>query len=61
MYTAPTIPNANINIIVTNLQTTIDSISEECDDEVSKNIKPMLMEFYKAAGYTSTENFLIGS
>ena len=61
MYTAPTIPNSNINIIVTNLQTTIDSISEECDDEFSKNIKPILTEFYNAAGYTSLENFTIGS
>jgi hypothetical protein len=31
MFTAPTVPNSNINIIITNLQKTIDSISEECD------------------------------
>lgn len=61
MYTAPTIPNSNINIIVTNLQTTVDSISEECDNEFSKNIKPILEEFYKDAGYTSTENFVLGT
>ena len=61
MYTAPTIPNSNINIIVTNLQTTVDSISEECDNEFSKNIKPTLEEFYRDAGYTSTENFILGT
>lgn len=61
MFTTPTLPNANINIIVSNLQTTVDNISEECDNEFSKHIKPALDEFYKAAGYTSTENFIIGS
>lgn len=61
MFTAPTIPNSNINIIVTNLQTTIDSISEECDDEYTKNIRQFIMDFYKAAGYTSVENFTLGT
>ena len=61
LYTAPTIPDQNINIVVTNLQTTIDSISEECDTEFSKNILPVLKEFYKSAGYTSFENFTLGT
>ena len=61
MYTSPTIPNSNINIIVTNLQKTVDSISEECDQEYSKNIRSFIMDFYKAAGYTSTENFTLGT
>lgn len=61
MYTAPTVPNANINIIVTNLQTTIDSIASDCDTEYSKNLRSFIMEFYKDAGYTSLENMTIGS
>lgn len=61
MYTAPTIPNSNINIIVTNLQKTIDNISEECDTEYSKNIRQFVMDFYKSAGYTSLENFTLGT
>ena len=61
MFTSPTIPNSNINIIVTNLQKTVDSISEECDQEYSKNIRSFIMDYYKACGYTSLENFTIGS
>jgi len=61
MFTTPTVPNSNINIITTNLQRTIDSISEESDNEYSKNIRPFIMDFYKAAGYTSLENLTIGS
>ena len=60
LYTAPTVPSTNVNIVVTNLQTTIDSIASDSDTEYSQNLRSFIMDFYKAAGYTSLENFTIG-
>lgn len=60
IYTAPTVPNRNINIVVTNLQATIDSIASDSDEEYSKNLRSFIMEFYKDAGYTSFENMTLG-
>lgn len=61
LYTAPTVPSTNINIVVTNLQTTIDSIANDSDTEYSQNLRGFIMEFYKDAGYTSLENFTLGT
>ena len=61
LYTAPTVPSTNINIVVTNLQTTIDSIASDSDTEYSQNLRGFIMDFYKAAGYTSLENITLGT
>lgn len=61
LYTAPTVPNTNINIVVTNLQTTIDSIANDSDTEYSRNLRSFIMQFYKDAGYTSLENMTLGT
>lgn len=61
LYTAPTVPSANVNIVVTNLQTTIDSIATDSDEEYSKNLRGFIMDFYKAAGYTSLQNMTLGN
>lgn len=61
MYTAPTVPDANINIAVTNLQTTIDSVANDCDEEYSTNLRQFIMDYYKACGYTNIENITLGT
>ena len=61
LYTAPTVPDANINIVVTNLQKTIDSIANDCDEEYSVNLRQFIMDYYKACGYTNVENFTLGT
>lgn len=61
LYTAPTVPSTNINIVVTELQTTIDSIASDSDTEYSQNLRGFIMDFYKAAGYTSLENITLGT
>ena len=61
LYTAPTVPSTNINIVVTNLQTTIDSIASDSDTEYSQNLRSFIMDFYKAAGYSSLENITLGT
>ena len=61
LYTAPTVPSTNINIVVTGLQTTIDSIASDSDTEYSQNLRGFIMDFYKAAGYSSLENITLGT
>lgn len=61
LYTAPTVPSTNINIVVTELQTTIDSIASDSDTEYSQNLREFIMDFYKAAGYSSLENITLGT
>lgn len=61
LYTAPTVPSTNINIVVTSLQTTIDSIANDSDVEYSQNLRNFIMEFYKEAGYSSIENMTLGT
>lgn len=58
--TAPTVSSSNVRIVVNNLQTTLDNISEEIENEYTKHMRSFLMEFYKDSGYTSLENITIG-
>ena len=58
--TAPTVSSSNVRIVVNNLQTTLDSISENIESEYTKRMRSFLMEFYKESGYSSIENLTIG-
>ena len=58
--TAPTVSSSNVRIVVNNLQTTLDSIAENIEQDYTKNIRKFLMDFYKESGYTSFENITIG-
>lgn len=58
--TAPTVPSHNVRIVANNLQTTLDSIAENIEEEYTKNMRKFLMDFYKESGYTTLENVTIG-
>lgn len=58
--TAPTVSSQNVRIVVNNLQTTLDTISENVETEYIKNIRQFLMDFYKKSGYTTLENVTLG-
>ena len=60
-FTAPTIPDENVRIVVNNMQTTLDSIAYEENQEYEKNIYPIVMEYYKACGYSDIQNLTIGN
>lgn len=60
LSTAPTVPNKNVNMVVTNFLMTADSISENTMKQWEK-YRPSLMNFYKAVGYTPTQNAVIGN
>lgn len=60
-FTAPTIPDENVRIVVNNMQTTLDSIAYEENQEYEKEISPIVMEYYKACGYTDIQNLTIGN
>lgn len=60
-FTAPTIPDYNVRLVVNNMQTTLDSIAYEENQEYEKNIFPIVMEYYKACGYSDTQNLIIGN
>lgn len=60
-YTAPTIPNHNVRLVVNNMQTTLDSIAYEENLEYEKHISPIVKEYYKACGYTDLQNLTIGN
>lgn len=61
MFTAATVPDPNIRIVVNNLQITHDTISSEFLGKFDKDIKPMFDKFYSAAGYSSAQNMIIGN
>ena len=58
--TAPTVSSSNVRIVINNLQTTLDSISENIESEYTKHMRSFLMDFYKESGYSSIENLTIG-
>ena len=60
-FTAPTIPDYNVRLVVNNMQTTLDSIAYEENKEYNKNISPIVMEYYKACGYSDIQNLTIGN
>lgn len=61
MFTAATVPDPNIRIVVNNLQITHDTIASEFLGKFDKDIKPMFDKFYSAAGYSSAQNMIIGN
>lgn len=53
MFTAATVPDPNIRIVVNNLQITHDTIASEFLDKFDKDIKKHFDRFYEAAGYSA--------
>ena len=60
LTTAPTVPNKNINTVVTNFLMTADSIAENTMSQWQK-YRPSFMSFYKAIGYTAAQNATLGN
>lgn len=60
-FTAPTIPDYNVRIVVNNLQTTLDSIAYEENQEYEKYIQNIVLEYYEDCGYSKTQNLVIGN
>lgn len=60
-FTAPTIPDYNVRLVVNNMQTTLDSIAYEENIEYEKHISPIVLEYYKACGYSDVQNMVIGN
>ena len=60
-FTAPTIPDYNVRLIVNNMQTTLDNIAYEENLEYEKYISPIVQEYYKACGYSDIQNMIIGN
>lgn len=58
--TAATVPNKNINIVVTNFLMTADSIAENTMQQWQK-YRLTIMQFYKSIGYTPTQNATLGN
>ena len=58
--TAPTVSSSNVRIVVSNLQTTLDTIAENIESEYIKNMRQFLMEYYKESGYSNLENITLG-
>ena len=61
MFTAATVPDPNIRIVVNNLQITHDAIASEFLGKFDKDIKKHFDKFYKDAGYSETQNMVIGN
>lgn len=61
MFTAATVPDPNIRIVVNNLQITHDTIASEFLGKFDKDIKKHFDKFYKDAGYSEAQNMVIGN
>lgn len=61
MFTAATVPDPNIRIVVNNLQITHDTIASEFLGKFDKDIKKHFDKFYKDAGYSEAQNMIIGN
>lgn len=61
MFTAATVPDPNIRIVVNNLQITHDTIASEFLGKFDKDIKKHFDRFYKDAGYSEAQNMVIGN
>lgn len=59
VYTPTTVPDKNINIVVSNFITTADIIAEQTLKQW-EIYRPAFMNFYRQIGYTKTENAVIG-
>lgn len=59
MFTTTTVPDKNINIVVSNFLTTADTIAEQTGQQWNK-YRPVIMEFYRKKGYTPAENAIVG-
>lgn len=57
LFTATTIPDPNIQIVINNLQITHDAIASEFLNRFDRSI---FDDFYKKIGYTSMQNITIG-
>lgn len=60
LFTASTVPDPNIRIVVNNLQITHDTIASEFLDVYDKYIREHFNTFYKEIGYSSSENMILG-
>ena len=58
MFTATTVPDPNIQIVVNNLQITHDAIASEFLERFDRS---MFDDFYKKIGYTNEQNITIGN
>lgn len=61
MFTAATVPDPNVRIVVNNLQITHDTIASEFLGKFDKDIKKHFDKFYEAAGYSAAQNMVIGN
>lgn len=61
MYTAPTVPDQNIRIVVNNLQTTLDTIASEIEKIYNERLREIIMDYYKDINYSSAQNAIIGN
>lgn len=61
LFTAATVPDPNIRIVVNNLQITHDTIASEFLEKFDKDIKPKFDKFYQEAGYSAAQNMVIGN
>ncbi len=60
-FTAPTVNDENIRIVVDNLQITHDTIAEEFLKEYDNGIRKLFDTFYDKCGYSRAQNFMIGN
>ena len=60
-FTAPTVDDENIRIVVDNLQITHDTVAEEFIKEYDNGIRRMFDTFYDKCGYSKAQNYLIGN
>ena len=58
--TAATVPNKNVNVVVTNFLMTADSIAEDTLNQWQK-YRPDIMQYYKAIGYSPAQNAIVGN
>lgn len=61
MFTAATVPDPNIRIVVNNLQITHDTIASEFLGKFDRDIRKHFDKFYEAAGYSAAQNMTIGN
>lgn len=60
-FTAPTVNDENIRIVVDNLQLTHDAVAEEFNKEYERIIPDIFKPFYEQSGYSQAQNMIIGN
>lgn len=58
LFTAPTVPDPNLQIVVNNLQVTHDAIASEFLKTFDRSV---FDNYYKQIGYTSAQNMIVGN